>query len=723
MKRPSISLCMIVKNEAENLPRLFESIEGCYDEIHITDTGSTDDTVKICERYGAKVHHFEWINDFAAARNYSFSHASTDYIAWLDADDVLSDRKAFIQWRDHTMATADYWVATYHYAFHADGKPGCSFVRERVVKRSKELKWKYFVHEGLLPHGQVRISYCPTWTVNHMRTVQDLEKDHSRNLKLLEARKDNLDSRMLYYYGKELFENKRAFDATHILMQAVAKPDLEGHDRILGIQYCGYALMQCNQFEKAFDYAHSGMQLAPNRAEFHVIAGDCMIKLGRPLDAVPYYAAAKNCTPQGAQGASALFHHQDAYGSYPRIQLAKVYANLGQLDRADAEAREAMVKYPSAEITAIRDEVHRIMHTTSSVNLLNAKPVDDIVITTPPQSAYVWDGDLYRKQAMGGSETAAIEMAEWLHIKSGRPVLVFNMREQDITINGVQYISNQKVHDYMRENKPFLHIAWRHNNKLTDAKTFLWCHDLNTPGAENTSVYEKILALTPFHKEYLQATQGIPANKIHLTRNGITPGKFKAIAATKDPFQFIWPSSHDRGIERAIHILKKARETYPKISLHVFYGYESLYKYGLKDLADRVKALIEENKEWIVYHGATEQSKMIEEFKRSAYWLYPSDWIETSCITASEVLCSGVYPIVRAIGGVVDTLSLAEKSGMASLIDSDCITEEEHAVYLEAVKSAIAENAYKRVQMNPNDLSWEAVAEQWLEELPQLARE
>ena len=85
----SISLCMIVKNEELVLGRCLNSIKNLVDEIIIVDTGSTDKTKEIAALYTDKIYDFRWINDFSAARNYSFSKATKDYIMWLDADDVL----------------------------------------------------------------------------------------------------------------------------------------------------------------------------------------------------------------------------------------------------------------------------------------------------------------------------------------------------------------------------------------------------------------------------------------------------------------------------------------------------------------------------------------------------------------------------------------------------------------------------------------------------------
>nr|WP_228035724.1 glycosyltransferase [Oculatella sp. LEGE 06141] len=80
---------MIVKNEAKQLPRCLDSVKAVVDEVIVLDTGSTDETVAIAQRYGAKVFHFTWTHNFAAARNESLRYASGDWVLVLDADEVL----------------------------------------------------------------------------------------------------------------------------------------------------------------------------------------------------------------------------------------------------------------------------------------------------------------------------------------------------------------------------------------------------------------------------------------------------------------------------------------------------------------------------------------------------------------------------------------------------------------------------------------------------------
>ena len=86
-RTPRISLCMIVKNEEKRLERALSWGEGILWEKIVVDTGSTDGTVALAEELGAKVSHFDWIDDFAAARNFALRQAKGDWILTLDADE------------------------------------------------------------------------------------------------------------------------------------------------------------------------------------------------------------------------------------------------------------------------------------------------------------------------------------------------------------------------------------------------------------------------------------------------------------------------------------------------------------------------------------------------------------------------------------------------------------------------------------------------------------
>lgn len=89
------------------------------DEIVIVDTGSTDRTVSIVREYTDRIYHFRWIDDFAAARNYSFSLAEKEYILWLDADDVFEepDRIKFAALKKKLDSSVDAVNMNYNLSF------------------------------------------------------------------------------------------------------------------------------------------------------------------------------------------------------------------------------------------------------------------------------------------------------------------------------------------------------------------------------------------------------------------------------------------------------------------------------------------------------------------------------------------------------------------------------------------------------------------------------
>lgn len=87
-----LSLCMIVKNEADILAECLRSVQDVVAEIVVLDTGSTDDTVAIAESFGAKIGHYEWSNDFAAARNEAMKLVTKEWVLVLDADEKLNEK-------------------------------------------------------------------------------------------------------------------------------------------------------------------------------------------------------------------------------------------------------------------------------------------------------------------------------------------------------------------------------------------------------------------------------------------------------------------------------------------------------------------------------------------------------------------------------------------------------------------------------------------------------
>lgn len=198
-----ISACLIVKNEKELLPRCLESIIG-VDEIIVCDTGSSDETIEIAESYGAKIVHFPWSDDFAAARNYVKSFSSNEWILSIDADEFLEENG--LDKIRESIENCD------EDSINIVMKPETGYGQHhlaRVFKKSCE--WVGKVHE-IIPFPSSH--YCEAKITYGYSPAHDLDPD--LDMRILESI-DHPISRDLYYLAREYFYRERWEDAVDII--------------------------------------------------------------------------------------------------------------------------------------------------------------------------------------------------------------------------------------------------------------------------------------------------------------------------------------------------------------------------------------------------------------------------------------------------------------------------------------------------------------------------
>ncbi|WHE06984.1 glycosyltransferase family 2 protein [Thermoanaerobacterium thermosaccharolyticum] len=207
----TISLCMIVKNEKLTLDRCLTSIKDAVDEIIIVDTGSTDSTKNIAKKYTNKIFDFKWIDDFSAARNFSFGKATMDYILWLDADDYVEpeDLEKLKKLKNSFDTSIDSVTMKYVLTKDSNGSPSFISIRNRLVKRTKNFKWIGAVHEYLEVYGKI---YDSDIKITHGK----VKNTPNRNIEIYEKMiKSKIDftPRDMFYYANELTEHKRYAEA------------------------------------------------------------------------------------------------------------------------------------------------------------------------------------------------------------------------------------------------------------------------------------------------------------------------------------------------------------------------------------------------------------------------------------------------------------------------------------------------------------------------------
>ena len=235
----TVGFALIVRDAADTLEVCLKSIESLWDQLVVVDTGSIDETPDVAQRFGAEVHHFEWCNDFAKARNFSFDLLKTDMAFWIDADDLLVGREYFDEMiRKCVDKALDGAVLEYFYAFDHVGQkmleamepgilgrqiagdvvvaqlaPRCITTqwRERLVKNDPSWRWAYPVHEALPVAGR-RLGKYEKVKIIHRKHVRKNPVDPERNIAiLLNVPLEHRDERIWFYFGME-YAQKGDFD-------------------------------------------------------------------------------------------------------------------------------------------------------------------------------------------------------------------------------------------------------------------------------------------------------------------------------------------------------------------------------------------------------------------------------------------------------------------------------------------------------------------------------
>lgn len=206
-----ISLCMIVKNEERVLARCLDSLRGLMDEIIIVDTGSTDATKEIAARYTDQIYDFVWCDDFAAARNFSFSKANMDYIYVADADEVLDEanRKEFAKLKQVLLPEID--IVQMYYCNQLQYNTTYNYDKEyrpKLYKRLREFQWVDPIHESVRLEPVV---FDSDIEIRHMPEDNHAPRDF-HNFQTMIDRGEYVSKKLHNLYARELMIAGKAAD-------------------------------------------------------------------------------------------------------------------------------------------------------------------------------------------------------------------------------------------------------------------------------------------------------------------------------------------------------------------------------------------------------------------------------------------------------------------------------------------------------------------------------
>lgn len=328
----SLSLAMIMKNEAEVIARCLDSVKDVVDEIILVDTGSTDNTVEIAKRYTNKIYHFKWIDDFSAARNFSFDKCTGDFILWLDLDDCIYPEDAQ-KIKSLDLSDKELIVCNYEYAHDEFGNSICTVPRERIIKRSLGLKWEEPIHEYIPLKGKMFISDI---SIHHFKKGGTSERNINILKRIVEQRPE--DSRNIYYLGKELLDFGHTEEGVAQLEEFVKRSD--GFWEDIYTAHFLLAKIHMEKDENKFKYHFfESMKIEGRQAELYFTMGQYWERKGLFDRAIQWY---EFCTvierPKELLGT----FHPEYYTWLPCLQLCVCYNSIGNLKKAYEWNQKAM---------------------------------------------------------------------------------------------------------------------------------------------------------------------------------------------------------------------------------------------------------------------------------------------------------------------------------------------------------------------------------------------
>lgn len=293
-----ISLCMIVKNEETFLEKCLSSVKNFVEEIIIIDTGSTDSTIDIAQRFQAKIFHYKWDNHFANARNKGIAKATGEWILWLDADEYLDIQdaevyKEIIKNKDTnllflpiTNLTGDRIDDPNHNA-HIHYQP-------RLFRNHQGIKFINPIHESLDGERENLTTDVLDLPILHYGYINEvsIEKDKStRNKRILklEEKKENHSPWVEYHLASEYYRNKEYNQAFEYVNKSIFNFLLAGQKPPSILYKLKYDMfIQTNSMNQALPGIEKALLLYPDYVDLHFYKG---LFLFHQSD----YEAAKTC--------------------------------------------------------------------------------------------------------------------------------------------------------------------------------------------------------------------------------------------------------------------------------------------------------------------------------------------------------------------------------------------------------------------------------------------
>lgn len=366
MRKIKISQAMIVRNEEKNIERALCWGKDIVSEQIVVDTGSTDRTVEIAKAMGAKVYHFEWIDDFSAAKNFAIEKCSGSWIVFLDADEYFKkeDASRIPDYIRDTEENGGEGIFTYLVNLDENGNVGSSATHIRIFKNIKSLRYKRRIHEQLCHEDGHNIKVLDAtqeltiWHTGYAGETGKEKQRSNRNLNLiLKDIEDYPDNYEMYlylgneYYGREMYHDAEKAYSTYIghLPEIISGTDADAANAFLYHLYC--LLQQNKDTDTIISAYNTAVKRIRENADIPYIMGKCL------YDA-KYYSEACQCLNEALE-------RLEKFGTLNKSQNAMqnihdIYVMVAEGSLKTGDLRNA-VKYASSLLSVNKYSVTGLM--------------------------------------------------------------------------------------------------------------------------------------------------------------------------------------------------------------------------------------------------------------------------------------------------------------------------------------------------------------------------
>lgn len=335
MSKIPISVCIIAKNEERYIEGCLRHLKPFGFEIIVTDTGSTDRTKEIAEKYADKVLDFEWIDDFAAARNFCAEHASNNWILALDCDEYLESfdtAKVRMLMQKFVKAQGRFRLKN---LINSDGYN--RYTVDEVIRfyNKKRFTWANAIHEQLVyindPNSMTYHCFdMPMEVIHHGYNItqEEMEQKQLRNLRLLEKQleKNQEDSYTWFQAGQSRFLLKRYEEAVEAYEKALSiETNLQRTFVEILIESLGKAYINLDRPQDTINVMLKYEEHFKT-AKYYAVLSDAYLENNDILKALMSYIKTVSMNDRETLGDGLLF-------CYSRI--IDIYRNMGQNDMAD----------------------------------------------------------------------------------------------------------------------------------------------------------------------------------------------------------------------------------------------------------------------------------------------------------------------------------------------------------------------------------------------------